>query len=355
MQLPLLQNLFVDTSHEVRYSSIFALPAILTRLSPKRRRQMALETIVPMSTDESAKVRSTTLEILGEVIYTFYDETSPDDSQSANDETKTVYGAEEDEALDDLVRMFLGKRKEDRRVRDGQQQPLPTPHREMPEFEPDKDKARDYFYTDPTRPLVVAFNFPAVALTLGRGRWAELRESYLALARNPAVNVRRSLVASLGELAKIVGPENAKRDLIGVWRDAARSEEEVRGKAVQCLEVFVGALADPDRVDVVRDIWNVWQYGGWKGWREREGLARSLKGIVGLLLGNSDREALMLVRSLLRFALWDAVSAVREAGVEAVRGFLTCALCYLLRKLTIFFLLLASRDMVDAQGPPRSS
>ena len=58
-------------------------------------------------------------------------------------------------------------------------------------------------YDDPSRPLVCAFNYPAVALTLGRARWPALRNLYRALSENPSFKVRRTLAASLGEMARI--------------------------------------------------------------------------------------------------------------------------------------------------------
>jgi len=59
---------------------LFALPALLSRLPSRLRRQVALSTILPLSRDESAPVRSGVLEALGEVFYTFHgDECGPPD------------------------------------------------------------------------------------------------------------------------------------------------------------------------------------------------------------------------------------------------------------------------------------
>lgn len=62
----------------VRHSSLFALPAMLSRLTPALRYSLALSTVVPLSLDESPAVRSGVLEALGEVLYSFYrDERGP--------------------------------------------------------------------------------------------------------------------------------------------------------------------------------------------------------------------------------------------------------------------------------------
>lgn len=270
---------------------------------------------MPVSMDGSASVRSGVLETLGEVLYTFrQDEQGPPE---------------------ELLQLFLGK--DDWQTHDENQRSaeiiggqrwqgthLPSSacwseggvSVSAAELNmPDKESALESFYNDPDRPLICAFNYPAVAMTLGRKRWGELRATYLRLAEHRAVKVRRTLAASLGELAKIIGEENAGRDLVGVWWDAVQSEEqEVRGKAVECVEIFVGALGPNARNEVVRGLLEVWEKEGFRGWREREGIARAIVGLVGSVA----RESMGLLRGLLKNALYDRVAAVREAGVAAV-------------------------------------
>ncbi|KAJ6496574.1 armadillo-type protein [Mycena vitilis] len=301
--IPLFEHLRRDSQWHVRHSALFALPAILARLSPAQRRTLALDAIIPLSTDESQPVRSGTLESLGEVLFTFHED--------------------EDGPPQELVQLFLGRR-EDRRVRDGQQAAQdrdqilsslfgrPTPQRSAASR---MESPLTSFYTDPARPLICAFNYPAVALTLGRARWGELREPYLEIAENREVAVRRSLAASLGELAKIIGEDNAERDLIGVWWNAVRSdEEEVREKALECVEVFVAALPKEPRIAVVSGLLTIWEEGVFRGWRERKVIAKALVGLANSV-GHDIPSAL---RSLSRKALEDSVAAVREAAISAL-------------------------------------
>ncbi|KAF7338382.1 hypothetical protein MVEN_02063900 [Mycena venus] len=301
--IPLFDTLRRDSQWHVRHSALYALPGILSRLSPAQRRTLALDTIIPLSTDESQPVRSGALESLGEVLYTFHE----DDGGPP----------------EELVRLFLGRR-EDRRVRDGQQaaqdrdQILSSLFGRPQSQRPVTSKTESpltSFYTDPARPLICAFNYPAVALTLGRARWGELRETYLEIAENREVAVRRTLAASLGELAKILGEDHAERDLLGVWWDAVRSEEEeVREKALECVEVFAAALGKEPRIAVVTGLLTIWDEGVFRGWRERKGIAKALTGLVGSV----GRDIPAVLRGLLRKALEDGVAAVREAAISAL-------------------------------------
>ncbi|KAJ7172587.1 armadillo-type protein [Mycena filopes] len=290
--IPMFDHLRRDSQWHVRHSALFALPAILSRLSPAHRRTLALGTIIPLSTDESQPVRSGALESLGEVLFTFHEDV--------------------DGPPEELVQLFLGRR-EDKRVRDGQQAAQDRDQilsslfgRPAPQRSPSRaESPLTSFYTDPARPLICAFNFPAVALTLGRARWSELRQVYLEIADNREVAVRRSLAASLGELAKIVGEENAERDLLGVWWNAVRSEEEeVREKALDC---------EP-RTAVVGGLLSIWEEGIFRGWRERKGIAGALTGLASSV----GREIPVVLRGLLKKALEDGVAAVREAAVSAL-------------------------------------
>ncbi|KAG6814303.1 hypothetical protein H0H92_013428 [Tricholoma furcatifolium] len=277
--LPLFKTLRRDSFWQVRQSILFALPAILPRLSTNHRRSLALETILTLATDESSQVRCGVLEVLGEVLYTFH--------------------ADEDGPPAELVELFLGRR-EDRRVRDGQQ-----------------EKALELLSSIEERLLICAFNYPAVALTLGKERWGELREFYHELAQNRGFKVRRTLAASIGEIAKIIGEEHAQRDLVSVWWDGIRCrDEEVRTRAVESLPTLIGEVGCEVGDSLVLGLITIWDEGGFRNWREREGIAQ---GLVALCASTGLKGRRSIV-ALVQRALEDSVAAVREAAVRAVAG-----------------------------------
>ncbi|KAK7043588.1 hypothetical protein VNI00_008199 [Paramarasmius palmivorus] len=305
--MPLLSAAVSDPIHHVRHSSLYALPAILTRLNPKKRRELALDILVPMSMDESQEVRSGVLETLGEVIYTFHT-----DHQTLSDPDQ-----HDDVPPKQLLRMFLG-RTEDRRILDCHQEQGQSPlEREWVNGDPTKAGALHEFYQDPSRPLVCAFNMPAVALTLGRARWAsDLREAYMSLTESEIFGVHRTLAASLGQLAQIIGPESARKDLMNVWRNCARNEEaEVRMKTAEALELFFGALDKAGQRELLFDLLVLWERGLLKGWREREKVA-GVMGRMGELAQGQD--LWILIARLEVLTLLDPVNAVREAGISAL-------------------------------------
>ncbi|KAI6103478.1 armadillo-type protein [Pisolithus sp. B1] len=254
--LPLFESLRSDSVWNVRHSSLFALPAVLSRLSPSLRRVVALSTLLPLSRDESPAVRSGVLEALGEVMYTFH--------------------TDQDGPPSELLQLFLGREQTLK-----EQHPVTC---RMPgamwSVLPNVD-----FFDDPARPLACAFNYPAVALTLGPARWGELREYYLTLAQCRTPKVRRTLAASLGELARVIGAENATRDLLQVWWDAMQYEDDgdVRLKAIEALPQFVDSLGEGKaRDNIFTGLVKAWEEG-WlsRNWRARECLLQVLGDLSG--------------------------------------------------------------------------
>jgi serine/threonine-protein phosphatase 4 regulatory subunit 1 len=176
-------------------------------------------------------------------------------------------------------------------------------------------------WNDPTRPLICAFNYPALALTLGKERWSELRELYSELSASLVVKVRCTLAASLGELAKIVGAENAHNDLMRVFKSSVTAEEgEVRLKAIEALELFVTQLGDHDRWEVVDVLLSTWNDDRLRGWREREGVVKLLTTFAGYQHDVPDqnyRRGRKLSDVLLK-GLEDGVASVRDAAISVV-------------------------------------
>ncbi|KAF9532281.1 armadillo-type protein [Crepidotus variabilis] len=298
--LPLFDSLRWDTVWVVRHSALFALPAILDRLTPAQRRTVALETVVALSSDANPTVRTGVLECLGEVIYSFF--------------------GLSDGPPPELLKLFLG-RPEDKKIRLGTQDEfvdLQTAIQAM------TNKAQvtplESFYIQDKRPLICAFNFPAVVLTIGKERWVEVRDMYLELAKNPNPSVGRTLAASIGEVAKVIGIQYAKADLVDVWWSFVKApESEVRAKALECLVDFmdvVGVEVAREIVQGLLDMWNGARWNGdvFRGWREREVVMKKLPGWLRFL----GLDCAMVVRDLIVKGLEDAAANVREAAISVI-------------------------------------
>lgn len=273
-----------------------------------------METVVPMASDQSAIVRTGLLEALGEIIYSFH----PDGPG----------------APQELVDLFVG-RAEDLELHSGEKLRLDNAARlrmslhtifggSPPASAPPDRTPIESFFLDPGRPFICAFNLPAVALTLGRNRWKDLRDMYAQLLRNPDCSVHQTLTASLGELAKIIGPHFAEEDLFPAWKDGIQSsEEDTAGKAIESTPLLAENLSPPFKKEVVQVLLDALKVGTLASWRNREKLAYAL-GELASIVGNDG--AALLVDLSLR-SLKDVVYAVRLAAVNSVRVLLVPSCC----------------------------
>lgn len=106
--------------------------------------------------------------------------------------------------------------------------------------DPKSDTSTDVMVAHPA--VYCAFSFPAVVLTLGKGRWLELKPTFLALARDSRRAVRKPLAHSLHEIAKVLGPATAEADLLPTFHLYLRDVDEVKAGVIKSLAQFLGAL-----------------------------------------------------------------------------------------------------------------
>lgn len=310
----MFERLVRDPHPDVRQNILFSLPPLAQRLPYSRRRDLVSNTLTALSQDPEITVRESALDTLSETIYAF-----ADDPQGPPEF---------------LLHMYLG-RKEDNNVRNGTRLitfDIPPP--------------LEAFYLDTKRPLTLAFGFPAVALTLGKERWGELRDAYLDLAANRMNDVKRSLAAGIGEIAKIIGPENARRDLVQVWWNSINCKDgPTRIRAIENLETFIGVVGKDLGLSFWEGVLKNWEAHIFKGWRERKTILQELVKMPGLL-GN---EVLPVVKAIEAQALLDQEQGVRDIAVENVctfsfvlyTGFLMCLISCV-----------ASQNLRPAEPPP---
>ena len=125
------------------------------------------------------------------------------------------------------------------------------------------------------------------------------------------------MAASLGELARIIGPENTRRDLVDVWWDAMRAEDgDIRLKAIEALPLFVSALGEGEaRGTIFSGLVKIWEEGWLRNWRAREGIIKIIPDLAG---APAYPEC---IHRILKWGLEDDFGAVREVSISVVSKF----------------------------------
>jgi serine/threonine-protein phosphatase 4 regulatory subunit 1 len=134
----------------------------------------------------------------------------------------------------------------------------------------DADDKSDAF--DPDMPAYCAFSFPAVAVTIGKDRWAEISGLFHTLARDQQRKVRKPMAHSLHEvpayrvyqplcsmracllilwvvvglpaqIAKLLGEHTAETELLSTFHLYLKDVDEVKVGVIKNLAGFLGALS----------------------------------------------------------------------------------------------------------------
>lgn len=320
--LPAFEGLADDKIWHVRQATCSSLPALFKQVKGPVRREKVVMLMRKFSSDVSQNVRTACLEIIGEVIY--------------------LFDGEEQGVPEELVRYFLGEpfdvaaKAEATAPVTTQGDGAQSSNNLYSDFGfaaamngngnssnyalQDSQWESDFMSmpnSDPDRPLVMAYNFPAVVLTLTGEAWPRLRQAHLELSNHPSGKVRQSLAASLHEIAKLIGRQATNDDLLPLMNRFLSSNEddsEVRAAALENAHVLLGCLPRETAVQQLSSLKDLWSTSFAHDWRLRQSLALQVSPLADNFVVDDEEGNLM---SLMQTALSDPISSVRDAGVKA--------------------------------------
>ncbi|KAF9567246.1 Serine/threonine-protein phosphatase 4 regulatory subunit 1 [Mortierella alpina] len=259
--LPIYDLFVQDDTWHIRRACCTVLASFIGALPVEMKASKVEEIYDIFSVDVSRSVRNSIMEVLGEVIA----------------------GFEREKVPDSLLNHFL----------DMGQQPM----------------------NEHERAVMCAFSFPAVVLTAGPSKWELMKPVYMRLASTFRSPIRRSLACSLHEVAKILGPELADRDLALAFADCLSAEDEVKEGVLGHVVEFITCLSPPCRSDALHDLARAWtDLERSSNWRLRDSLTGQLSGLCEIAEGE---DLLQVLLPLSVKACTDGVSTIRESGVMA--------------------------------------
>lgn len=334
--LPAFMECCKDKIWHVRQAACLSLPNMYSRVDAETRRMNVVPTMRAFVLDVSRNVRAAALETIGEVIYLFYNDPQGVPEPLLRHYLGEPFDGQEEE--DDDAQMEDDSSSIDQdadswsnggfMASDMQRQSLLTDFgfghgpngvtKRKKNAPPSTWSAEGGAYrSDPERSLVMAYNLPAVLLTVGKEQWPRLRAIHQDLCTDVSGKVRRSLAASLHEVAKIVGPQAASQDILPLFRRALVEDNdiEVRAAALEHADVLLSHVDAVDGEAELRKLHGMWQTTFASSWRLRERLVQLIPSLAPKFLLSDDEGTLV---HLMRDAIVDVVSAVRAAGVTSV-------------------------------------
>ncbi|ODN84132.1 hypothetical protein L202_00141 [Cryptococcus amylolentus CBS 6039] len=163
--------------------------------------------------------------------------------------------------------------------------------------------------------LITMFNFPGVCLTLGSDGWHEIRDLFHRLVDRAGDRVLRIVAAFLHELAKILTPTQVVQDILPVYTVLLACGEDIRERVFEHVDSIVGAVPIEYGWELFRNLAQAWKDETLGGWRAREKLALHLPSFLKTFqYWNGIGEVLEMMRS----AFLDPFAAVRDAATLGI-------------------------------------
>jgi serine/threonine-protein phosphatase 4 regulatory subunit 1 len=176
--------------------------------------------------------------------------------------------------------------------------------------EPMKNQAIDNALTG-----FCAYNLPAVVLTLGPQNWSILRECYESLACSMQWKIRYTLASSLHEIARVIGPELAERDLVPFFNALVKDVDEVRVGLLRNLASFVKILGTVERRKCLECLRSFLETDNKRNWRFRLELTRQLEQLTEIYEAD---EVYKYLRPLAVDLVKDGVAEVRKTALFVI-------------------------------------
>jgi len=160
-----------------------------------------------------------------------------------------------------------------------------------------------------------AYNFPAIALTLGVTYWKYIKDLYKKLAEDVSWKVRQTLAYSIHELAIILGTENTQADLVPIFDSYIKDVDEVRIGIVANLTKFLRILSIEYRQTYMPKLNDFLKMDNQRNWRFRNELGSQIAQFCELFPAEYLAEYVQPVAFTLAL---DKVAEVRLTSLKAL-------------------------------------
>lgn len=168
-----------------------------------------------------------------------------------------------------------------------------------------------------------AYSFPAIVLTFGEKFWPILSSHFFALCNDIQNSVRRTMAASISQIALIIGREQATRDLVAPYTEFLMDSDEIKIEVVNTLAEFLKVIDGCEHETLMDQLSLCLQPPlNMMNWRFREAVARQIIHLVPMHTKIRKENCLLYLTGLAMRLMIDKYDFVRKAGVHA---FVACS------------------------------
>uniref|UniRef100_A0A336M0L6 CSON009591 protein n=1 Tax=Culicoides sonorensis TaxID=179676 RepID=A0A336M0L6_CULSO len=163
-----------------------------------------------------------------------------------------------------------------------------------------------------------AYYFPAVIFTLGKTFWPLLQSHFIELCYNLETSVRKTMAASISQIALIIGREHTTRDMVAPYLEFFRETDEIKIEAVKAMPTFI-KVVDPQEHDRILTQLSLCLTPPFKkvNWRLREIVGHQIIQLVKIHEQINKENCLLYLIGLAMKLMIDKYDCVRKVGVDA--------------------------------------
>ena len=122
-----------------------------------------------------------------------------------------------------------------------------------------------------------SFNFPAFALVFGPDEWPRFQSLYHKLAKFNDPRIKKTLAASIHELAMILGPKYTEQDLLPCMEKFLKDKQmDIKVLALKNMHIFLKEISPEKRSGFIKYIVQTFEEAGKTEWRQKQILAQNI-------------------------------------------------------------------------------
>lgn len=182
---------------------------------------------------------------------------------------------------------------------------------------------------------ICAYSFPAVVLTMGKPNWPLLKGQLQTLCCAIRWEVRQIIVASIYQIALIIGRAYASQDLVPIFLGFFKDLDNVKIEALHNVAKFLQVIDKRRHIEVVAHLGECLEPENVTNWRFRKDLAQEILKLMEIYkndleenvteattglddLALINEECLKYLTGYALRLLMDRVHSVREVAMEAI-------------------------------------
>ena len=158
-----------------------------------------------------------------------------------------------------------------------------------------------------------AFYFPAVLEKLGKVRWESLKPGFLSILKDGDLRSKKSLLAGMHEIARLLGPDLACDELCSVYESVFSENAATKQLALTYLAKFTAQVPQERRLSFIKFLKVLHKFSA--SWRVRLSVAEQLTAMLEQIPLATCLAELYPIISLLAA---DKVCKVRESASAAL-------------------------------------